>query len=59
MNSYEPQIWTQPYIYDYIRKYEVTPLIIIEQHIFLFSTWVEENKTYVKIQNNSNNHTNK
>ena len=42
-----------------LEKYEVTSLIIIQKHIFLFSTWVEENKPCVKIQNNSNNYTNK
>ena len=32
-----------------LEKYEVASLIIIQKHIFLFSTRVEENKSHVKI----------
>ena len=31
-----------------LEKYEVPSLIIIQKYIFLFPTWVEENKLCVK-----------
>ena len=35
LNSYEPQIWTQPYFHHNIRKYKVTLAIFVKNHIFL------------------------
>ena len=49
MNSYAPRIWIQPYFRHNIIKYEVTLQIVLQKHIFLFSTRVEENKSHVKI----------
>jgi hypothetical protein len=34
LNSYAPQIWSQPYVYHNTRKYEVTSLIVMHKHIF-------------------------
>ena len=31
---YAPQIWTQPYFYHNIRKYELTLPIFMKKHIF-------------------------
>ena len=59
MNSYAPQIWTQPYFHHNIIKYEVTLQIVLQKHIFLFSTGVEENKSHIKGIINSILHTNK
>ena len=34
LNSYAPQIWTQPYYHHIIRKYELTLPIFMKKHIF-------------------------
>ena len=36
LNSYAPQIWTQPYYNHIIRKYELTLPIFVKKHIFFY-----------------------
>ena len=36
LNSYAPQIWTQPYYHHIIRKYELTLPIFMKKHIFFY-----------------------
>jgi len=53
-NSYASQIWKKPYFHHNIRKYEVTSLMVMQKYIFVFSTWMEENKPYVQVPRNRN-----
>ena len=38
LNSYEPQIWRQPYIYSSNRKHKVTLAIVMVTNYFLLSS---------------------
>jgi hypothetical protein len=48
LNSYAAKLWTQPYFGLNMSKYKVTFEIVLKNMLFLFATWVKENKMYVK-----------
>jgi hypothetical protein len=54
LNSYAPQIWTQPYYHHIIRKYELKLPIFMKEHIFSTFNLGGKKQVYEKDPGNSN-----